>query len=117
MRTVLSSPWFRWTAGFLSILYMSGLYWLSDQPGVHAVPPFPGADKVVHCLLYLGLGTLLQVAFKKRAIVLFLGVTYGVLDEIHQLYVPGRSCDPWDMVADGVGILLGLLITERILSA
>ena len=117
MRTVLSSLWFRRTAGFFSILYMTGLYWLSDQPGVSAVPPFPGADKVVHCVLYFGLGTLLQVALRKRAIVLFVGVTYGILDEIHQLYVPGRSCDPLDMVADGVGIAIGLFITERILRA
>ena len=117
MRTVLSSLWFRRIAGFFSILYMAGLYWLSDQPGVDAVPPFPGADKVVHCILYFGLGTLLQLALNKRTVVFFLGVTYGILDEIHQLYVPGRSCDPWDMVADGAGILIGIFITERMLRA
>lgn len=35
---------------------------------------------------------------------------YGILDEFHQLYVPGRSADFYDIIADiiGASIFLGL---------
>ena len=35
------------------------------------------------------------------------GVLWGVLDEIHQAFVPGRSADLLDLVADSVGIVIG----------
>jgi VanZ family protein len=33
-----------------------------------------------------------------------------VLDEIHQAFVPGRSADLLDIVADSVGVTLGTLL-------
>jgi len=35
---------------------------------------------------------------------------YPVLDELHQLFIPGRSCSFFDMIADWLGITVGLLI-------
>ena len=35
---------------------------------------------------------------------------YAVSDEIHQLFVEGRSCEIRDMCIDGAGALLGVLI-------
>jgi len=32
---------------------------------------------------------------------------YGILDEIHQYFVPGRSADVYDALADASGALLG----------
>jgi len=32
---------------------------------------------------------------------------YGMTDEIHQYFVPGRSADPWDWLADTVGANAG----------
>ena len=94
---------------------MAGIYWLSDQPGVHATPPFPGADKVFHFFLFAGLGGLLQLALQQKKTVALTGVLYGILDEIHQFYVPGRSCDPFDMLADALGVLAGLWVAEQLL--
>ena len=34
---------------------------------------------------------------------------YGASDEIHQYFVPNRSCDIFDWIADTTGALLGLL--------
>jgi VanZ family protein len=36
-------------------------------------------------------------------------VLYGVTDEYHQMFVPGRDTTAADVVADGVGALLALL--------
>ena len=35
------------------------------------------------------------------------GSLYGVTDEFHQLFVPGRMCDPADWAVDTAGVLLG----------
>lgn len=32
---------------------------------------------------------------------------YGVSDEFHQLFVPGRMCDPFDWIVDTAGATLG----------
>lgn len=36
-------------------------------------------------------------------------VLYGLTDEIHQMFVPNRHGDPFDLLADAVGASLGLL--------
>jgi len=42
--------------------------------------------------------------------------SYAILDEFHQLFVPGRVSDPRDLAVDGVGILLALIITQWLVS-
>jgi VanZ family protein len=42
---------------------------------------------------------------------------FGILDEIHQHWIPGRSTDPYDWIADTAGALLGgyvILIMRKI---
>lgn len=40
---------------------------------------------------------------------LAIGSLYGVTDELHQYFVPARSCDPADWAVDTVATLLGAL--------
>lgn len=42
---------------------------------------------------------------------LLIASTYGLLDEIHQMFVPGRSAEFLDWVADFSGSLIAVLIT------
>lgn len=35
---------------------------------------------------------------------------YGVTDELHQLFVPGRMADPLDWVVDTLGAIVGALL-------
>ena len=37
---------------------------------------------------------------------------YGVTDEFHQLFVPGRACDPVDWMVDTAGAALGALLAH-----
>ena len=39
-------------------------------------------------------------------------VVYGFSDEFHQLYVPGRSADMYDLAADAAGALLFVLLAK-----
>lgn len=81
-----------------------------------------GLDKVVHLGMYLVLGVLVGRAVPARsgrfgliaaASVLAL---FAALDEWHQILVPGRTASIWDWVADVLGILLGLLISNLLFS-
>lgn len=83
--------------------------------------PLPGRgfDKVAHFAEFSLLGFLLSVGYfnafrfspaAKTVLVLLTGLPLGVLDEIHQLFVPGRSSDVRDAVADSAGIICGILV-------
>lgn len=71
---------------------------------------FPdGADKVGHAGAYAVLGALLTLATGRVWLAVLLATLFGVSDEIHQYFVPGRAADVYDVVADGVGALIGAL--------
>ena len=42
---------------------------------------------------------------------------YGVTDEFHQIFTPGRSCDPMDWLVDTIAAALGALICYLVLKA
>jgi VanZ family protein len=42
-----------------------------------------------------------------------IGVLYGLSDEIHQSFVPNRTCTISDFLADSFGVILALLIESR----
>lgn len=86
------------------------------------LPPSPISyfDIGVHVVLYgvlsfflyraLYRGTRLGTVGWAWLLVFVLAQLYGVLDEIHQLWVPNRYCTVSDAVADGAGAALGVLI-------
>ena len=41
-----------------------------------------------------------------------IGTVYAVLDEWHQSFLPGRVCDPKDVLIDTCGVLCGVLLTK-----
>ena len=52
----------------------------------------------------------------KNALLSFAGCAmYSVIDEIHQIYVPGRSFQLSDILTDSAGSLLGILIILSII--
>ncbi len=46
-----------------------------------------------------------------------LSSVYGVTDEFHQIFTPGRSCDPLDWAVDTVAAAIGALICYFVLKA
>jgi len=98
------------------ILYAVIIFGLSSASDLPPLPPRI-TDKMAHIALYSGLGFLLARAlaggFGRSVppwvppLVVLLALLYGVSDEIHQLFVPRRTFDYFDMVADAVGAGLG----------
>lgn len=44
---------------------------------------------------------------RPHLLVILLGALYGATDELHQVFVAGRTPDPIDWLADITGLLLG----------
>ena len=78
-----------------------------------AAPSITNFDKVAHFAVYGLLGTLLvRLGNGRRAVWLALLATslYGASDEWHQSFVPGRSCEVGDWVADTTGAALAIAL-------
>jgi len=100
------------------ILYAGMIFTLSSR-SFESVHLEHGLDKGVHLLLYTGFGVLVYRTFHKShrgrmapfwtVLIVFL---YGVSDEFHQFFVPGRTFEIADMVADGLGGLLSVLLCK-----
>lgn len=97
------------------------LFVLSALPALGGGLHIPFGDKIAHLLLYAVLGSTLAWGWSRAGgrvshlLLLVLGALYGVTDEWHQLYVPGRVPDPADWLADVVGLVLGYGTTLALL--
>ncbi len=92
------------------------IFYLSSQASIDAPMLFPGQDKLFHLVVFGILGFLLMGTlpaspdgYRLRQLwwVALAVMLYGVSDEFHQYFVPGRSVDVYDVLADAVGGLLG----------
>ena len=76
-------------------------------------------DKPLHWLAYLGLAIVVvralarglprRIGFGLAATALAITIGYGATDEVHQMFVPGRTADLYDLMADAAGALVGTI--------
>ncbi len=71
------------------------------------------AHKIIHLIEYAVLGILARRAFGSWLKALAFCVLYGVSDEFHQLFVPGRQGKVRDVVVDALGSTLGVFLQPR----
>jgi VanZ family protein len=103
-----------WLSTWGSVVgYCALIFVLSSQPDLSLPGAFPSSDKLAHLLEYGVLGWLWARAMRVNrpglktltvllSALVFTG-TYGLSDEWHQLYVPGRFADLRDVLADAFG--------------
>jgi VanZ family protein len=81
-------------------------------------PPIPaGGDKPWHAIGYFGLAVVVvraivgglprRILVRTAGAAIAIAMTYAVTDEIHQIFVSGRSADVSDLVADAFGVCAG----------
>jgi VanZ family protein len=107
--------WRRWVFYFFPLLaYAALIFYGSNQSQWLFEPPeFFSSDKVYHLLEYGIFGLLLAriigeydffTSFQKKVIwVLVISFLYGLSDEFHQWFIPGRSATLGDILADSLG--------------
>lgn len=74
--------------------------------------------KLAHFTEYFILG-ILVINFitrydKKIIIAILLCIIYATSDEIHQIFVPGRSCQITDIMIDSLGSIMGIYLYKLI---
>ncbi|MCL2789189.1 MAG: VanZ family protein [Desulfobulbus sp.] len=101
------------------LLAMGALFYQSHQPGdSFTLPDVDNIDKLFHCLAYavLGLAFLFALSPQWRrqhpalagwATVSFC-LLYGITDEFHQSFIPGRFAGLDDVLADAAGGVLAV---------
>lgn len=99
------------------VAYMALIFGLSAMSNPPAPPQV--SDKTEHFAAYAGLalvtlravagGRLRSVRWSAVVIAWTIAATYGVSDEFHQSFVPGRTPDIADVAADALGAAVALL--------
>lgn len=77
-----------------------------------------GYDKLVHLLMFATWGIAVRFDFDRTpfqyGLFFLLGITFSALSELLQILVEGRSVDAYDLLADAVGLIIGLTISGRV---
>jgi VanZ family protein len=100
----------------VTFIIAATMFYLSSRTfdGVPGPPGFLGY--IYHFSSYFFLGAFLMLSvvkgkYQKLALPCALaGIIFGVTDEIHQLFVPGRACDIHDLGLDSLGIGFAFLV-------
>lgn len=92
------------------------IYTVSSIPQTRIPNLLNYSDKIVHAGVFFVLCWLAHVAlhfqpvqwFRRNSLLLALlfVIVFGISDEYHQMYTPGRTSEIWDLVADTVGGIL-----------
>ena len=105
-------------------LYLAVIWWVSSQQ--IQLPQLPGNDKTVHFLEYGLLGGCFAFAahftwrdrtLRAALVALWLTCGSGLLDELHQSLVLGRTGDLLDLLADAAGGFVFVLVTTLVFVA
>lgn len=114
----LSKKWYLaagWTIFTQILLSLPGS--LFRGPGLFKIPHL---DKIVHVFLFAGLAMLWILYYRGKkeitafsvALILLIVSAYGVAVEFFQVnFIPNRSFDVWDIVADIAGAVCGFFAT------
>ena len=114
----------------LLVYWPLGIYWLillilTSLPG-NDLPDVKISDKIEHFLAFWGLAILLKLTltvqnkyqklkkYSSSFTLVIIGI-YAAVDEIHQLFIPGRDCQFLDWAADFTGATIAVLIVGSIL--
>ena len=101
------------------VLYCTVIFIQSAYPAIAQLQEVPFGDKYLHIAGYALLGMLFFRAFRSLQIgnrlfvasllSIVASTAYGISDEIHQYFVPCRTADVMDALADMVGSSVGVL--------
>lgn len=104
----------------LTLAQASLIFYLSSLQSV-GLPMFWQSDKVFHAIAYFALAFFLSLALSRYKlsaktifiIVLIVCPLYGMSDEFHQSFVPTRSVELLDFMADTTGSFFGAMIFTK----
>lgn len=113
----------RATRAVPALLWAAAIYLSSEIPG-SGIPSIPGAAIVAHFVEYAVLSALIAFALGANVptiarvlIPTLIATVFGIVDEFHQSFTPGRTPDVLDVVVDFLGALLGAWLMTRVIAS
>jgi len=101
-------------AGLAVAVQLVAVYLPGSPDGGLELPWLPGADKLVHALIFAIPVYLLARLTRRVGLVAGVFALHAVVSELVQWrFIPYRDGDVWDVVADLVGIGLAVLAVRR----
>ena len=105
-------------------LAMGTIFFVSHQPGDSlSLPQLPGFDKLAHMISYGVLAIAIFLAWSEQQknstpqtvmlLTLAFCFLYGISDEFHQSFIPGRTVSFYDLLADGTGAAMACFFWAR----
>ncbi|MGV9200596.1 MAG: VanZ family protein, partial [Promethearchaeia archaeon] len=99
-----------------AILFAALIFYLSSLPSPVPTEAAEAIDfdinTILHIAEYAVLSFLLAfglISKTENYNIIIIGVIYAFTDEIHQYFVPNRYFDIFDVIADCIGVLVGLI--------
>ncbi len=92
------------------LLFSILIFCISSIPGNEIPSQVSPYSLIFHFFLYLFYSSTLYYFFRNPYASYIFGVIYAASDEIHQYFVPGRSCDPIDFIVDSAGLAVGIFL-------
>ncbi len=99
------------------LLYCLVIFYISSLDLGEAIPKeMPFRDRILslstdlHIPEFMVLGGLLYWATLDAPVSILSSALYGVTDELHQHFIPNRFMDPYDITADWLGSVIGVVI-------
>ena len=114
----------------LTMIWAGLIFLLSSLPATrysgaeNALDFIPGLDYIVHGVLYFVLASFIYFTLRAflptrksllMADAVVLTLLYGVSDELHQSFVPGRTSSVLDLVADVAGAVCAVSLWAAVL--
>lgn len=96
-----------------AVVMIAGLFYLGGKPVAVGLFP-PAMDKVAHFVTFGLIAVLLSFSMPKPKpwLVVMFVAGIGAADEIHQLYLPGRSASLNDFVVDALAAIFVVIVLE-----
>lgn len=111
----IKRPLWRRLCGGVLALYWIALFVSTHMP-MPALDKLPkNSDKGLHLVAYAGLSFLIGLWLLTRgrrgvrlyATVIVFSIGYAILEELTQIPIANRTADPYDVLADAIGTLIG----------
>jgi VanZ family protein len=100
------------------IVYMAAIFFSSS---LHEPLVTPGPGRPLHAVAYCGLAVLVaralaggwgrRITVRTAVAAVAISVAYGLTDEVHQMFVAGRSAEWRDVVDNTTGALAGTFVS------
>ena len=101
-------------------LFLGIIFYASTIPGKDISHFFSLQAAAYHLFVYLFLAFFLVRALRRTYpdrpgikivfFVIIFGIIYGIMDEFHQVFTPGRSVSGFDVFIDSLGTIIGSII-------